>query len=94
MPYIRIVHLDTFDRVSYEAVSAALDLDHRHPLGLLMHAAGEVDGRWQIVNVWESQEYAEQFDQESLRPTMNRLIDDGFTRREITGYEVQHLVTP
>jgi len=94
MPYIRIVHNDALDRGSYEAVSRAIDIEHRHPLGLLLHAAGEVDGRWEVVNVWESREYAERFDRESLKPTMNSLTSDGFQSREITDFEVEHLVTP
>jgi hypothetical protein len=58
-----------------------------------MHAAGEVDGRWQIVNVWESEEYAEHFDRETLEPTI-RDLTGARPDREVTSYEVAHLITP
>jgi hypothetical protein len=93
MPYIRIVRSDRIDRGAYEAVKDAIDLEHHHPLGLMMHAAGEVDGHWQVVSVWEAQCYAERFDRESLEPVLKDLAG-GLEGRTITGYEVQHLITP
>jgi hypothetical protein len=94
VPIIRIIHSATVDRGTYEAVSSAIDLDHQHPEGLLMHAAGEVEGRWQIVNVWEAQEYADRFDREILEPTILKLTGEKHRGRKVTSYEVQHLVTP
>src|SRR5262245_37754472 len=38
----------------YERVAAAIG--DTPPPGLLLHAAGEVDGHWQAVSVWESKE--------------------------------------
>jgi hypothetical protein len=93
VPYIRISRSKTIDRETYRKVSSAIDLEHSHPLGLLMHAAGEVDGRWQIVNVWESEEWAARFDRECLEP-MVREITGGKLEREIVSYEVAHLITP
>jgi hypothetical protein len=94
VPIIRIVRSQTVDRQTYETVSTAIDLEHQHPLGLLMHAAGEVDGRWQIVNVWEAKEYADRFDQEVLEPAIRELTGEDHKGREIKTYEVEHLVTP
>jgi hypothetical protein len=39
-------------RELYEAVAAKLDIDHNHPLGLIMHGAVEVDGVMQVAQVW------------------------------------------
>ena len=36
----------------------------------MLHAAGEVDGSWQIVEVWYSQEYAQRFDLDRLVPAI------------------------
>jgi hypothetical protein len=94
MPFIRIVRSTAIDRPRYEAVSKAIDLDHQHPLGLMMHAAGEVDGGWQIINLWESEEYADQFDRDTLMPMFKKLTGEGLSDRQITGYEVKHLITP
>jgi hypothetical protein len=93
MPYIRIIQGDTIDRAAHRAVKDAIDLDRNHPLGLMLHAAGEVDGRWQIVSVWEAREYAEQFDRE-FGPTIERFIGAGFDQFQVTGYEVEYLLTP
>lgn len=59
-----------------------------------MHAAGESEGRWQIVNVWESKEYADRFDREILEPAILELTGAENRGREVTGYQVEHLVTP
>ena len=94
MPIIRIIESEVIDRSAYEAVRRAIDLDHQHPLGLLMHAAGEVDGHLQIVNVWEAQEYAETFDQEVLEPAFQEITGQPVSVRRVTTYTVGHLVTP
>jgi len=81
------------DRQAYEALVEKLDLDHKHPLGLLFHAAGEVEGAWQIVDVWYSAEYAERFERDTLEPALQELTgkaEAGGAKR----YELHHLVTP
>ena len=77
----------------YEAVSAALDFEHDHPLGLIMHGAAEADdGMIQIAQVWDSEEYARRFDEERLMPALEAV---GAPRdAEIRIFELHHLVTP
>ena len=36
--------------------------------GQLIHIAGPVEGGWQVVNVWESQEAGEKFFKEKVEP--------------------------
>jgi hypothetical protein len=38
------------------------------PEGLIFHSAGELDGRFQIFNVWEAREQSERFTREQIRP--------------------------
>jgi hypothetical protein len=38
--------------------------------GLVHHAAGEKDGRWIAVTVWESKEAAQRFREERLMPAV------------------------
>jgi hypothetical protein len=79
-------------REAYDAVAAIVDIDHKHPLGLIMHGATEVDGRMQIAEVWDSKEYARRFDEEHLWPAVEAA---GVSRTAtITIFELQHLVTP
>jgi hypothetical protein len=69
-----------------------LDIDRRHPLGLIMHGAGEVEGRMQVAQMWDSEEYARRFDEELLEPVLQAVgapLD-----AEITIFELEHLVTP
>jgi len=94
VPVIRIITSATVDEQMYEMLNTVIDIEHQHPEGMLMHAVGEVDGRWQIVNVWEANEYADQFDREILEPTVRGLTGEPLHGRQVTSYEVRHLVTP
>jgi hypothetical protein len=92
MAVICIIHPALADREAYESLISRIDLDHKHPAGLIMHSAGEIDGTWQVVNVWDSEEYADRFDREVLEPAMREIT--GGSRREVTTYRLHHLVTP
>ena len=78
---------------TYEAVSATLDFERNHPLGLIMHGAVEGDdGMIEIAQVWDSEEYARRFDEERLMPALEAVgapLD-----AEIRIFELHHLVTP
>ena len=54
----------------YDAVQAKLDLRGNPADGLLVHSSGELDGRFQIWNVWESPAHFERFRAERLQPAM------------------------
>lgn len=40
--------------------------------GQLVHFAGPVEGGWQVVNVWESQEAAEKWMNEKINPAREK----------------------
>jgi tellurite resistance-related uncharacterized protein len=52
----------------YQRVSAAIG--ETLPSGLILHAAGEVDGTWQAVSVWESRAAFEAFRDERVLPAV------------------------
>ena len=54
----------------YDAVQAEMDMEGRPVDGLIFHSAGELEGRFQVFNVWESAENYESFRTERLRPAM------------------------
>jgi len=58
----------------YDAVNAKAEVDSDPPAGLLMHCAGEVDGVFQIIDIWESAEHAQRFDSERLGPAINEVV--------------------
>lgn len=80
------------DRETYERLRVAIDIEHNHPLGLIMHGASEVDGAIQVAQIWYSAEHAASFDSDILAPALERL---GIGQEsEITAFELEHLVTP
>ena len=77
---------------TYDAINAEVDIEHRHPLGLIMHGASEVGGTVQIAQVWDSEEYAQRFDDETLKPALRAV--GAPLEAEITIFQLEHLVTP
>jgi hypothetical protein len=77
MAIVRIVRPPMLDRKTYDAVNAKIGVEENPPEGLIMHSAGEVDGMFQIVDVWESQEHAERFDKERLGPGITEVVGAG-----------------
>jgi hypothetical protein len=82
------------DAETYDAVNGQLDAVGRPPLGLITHAAGELDGQWQIVEVWESEEYAQRFDEERLGPAIEAVIGEPPATSPTVSYELHQLITP
>jgi hypothetical protein len=65
----------------YETMRGMLDIDHKHPLGLM-----------QVAQVWDSEEYAQRFDEELLAPILRAVgapLD-----AEVAIFELEDLVTP
>ena len=52
----------------YDAVTEKMGFANEPPEGLIFHSAGELDGRFQVFNVWESREHFDRFTRERLRP--------------------------
>jgi len=91
MTILRIINRG-MDRETYERVRAMLDIDRKHPLGLIMHGASEVDGTMQVAQIWDSEEYARRFDEDLLRPVVEALhISE---KPQIAVFELEHLITP
>jgi hypothetical protein len=70
MAVLRIVQPPMVTKEMYDAVNAHMGVDASPPEGLIMHSAGDLDGTWQIVDVWESEEHAQRFDAERLGPAV------------------------
>jgi hypothetical protein len=59
---------------TYDQVNERAGVDANPPDGLILHTAGEVDGQWQIVDVWESEQHAERFGRERLGPAIEAVM--------------------
>jgi hypothetical protein len=70
MAILRIVQPPMVTQEVYDAVNAHMSVHAMPPEGLIMHSAGELNGTWQIVDVWESEEHAQRFDAERLGPAI------------------------
>ena len=81
----------------YESVTQALGVDSDPPDGLIVHAAGEVDGKWRSVDVWESEADYNRFREARLMPAVIQAMGEeavaaGPPPQE--SFEVKHLVNP
>jgi hypothetical protein len=54
----------------YDAIQAELNVESEPVEGLIFHSAGELEGRFQVFNVWEAREHFDRFTDERLRPAM------------------------
>ena len=91
MTILRIINRGV-DWETYHAINAEVDIEHWHPLGLIMHGASEVGGTVQIAQVRDSEEYAERFDEETLKPALSAV--GAPLEAEVTSFQLEHLVTP
>ncbi len=96
MAIIRILQPQLIDRDTYDKVNEQMDVDATPPEGLLVHSAGDVDGVWQIVDLWESEEHARRFDQERLAPAIAALTGapPPSGHPPTTVYELHNVVIP
>lgn len=81
----------------YERVSEAVGVDTNPPAGLIVHAAGEVDGKWQSVDVWESQADYDRFREERLMPAVIKTMGEAAATSgppPQESFEVKHIVNP
>jgi hypothetical protein len=57
----------------YDGVSAEMGLQDDPPEGLIFHWAGDMDGKWTVMNVWESREAYDRFREERLFPAIQKV---------------------
>ncbi len=60
----------------YDAVRAKMGIDNDPPEGMIFHSAGELEGRFQVFNVWETPENFERFRTDRLRPAQVEVIGE------------------
>ena len=69
----------------YDAVQAQMDIESKPVEGLIFHSAGELEGRFQVFNVWESRENFDRFETDRLRPAMVAAMGEETGRRAARG---------
>jgi len=97
MAWIQIQKAQEATWADYERISEALDVDEHPPEGLILHAAGEEDGHWRSVDVWESEAAFERFRNERLMPAVVEIMGDAAVAAgppPTESFEAKHLVKP
>jgi hypothetical protein len=81
----------------YDGVTAAMDIAYEPPEGLIFHWAGEVDGKWTVMDVWEAREAYDRFREERQFPAIREVsgMDPASgPQPTITEFEVHNYVKP
>jgi hypothetical protein len=74
---------ETYDQMSDQFTPVALSY------GMLLHAAGQVEGGWQMIEIWPSREALDRFLQEVVEPAMRQM---GAPLPELTIAEAHNVV--
>jgi hypothetical protein len=81
----------------YDAVTAKLDIRGNPPDGLIAHSAGELDGRFQVFNIWESREHADRFTRERLQPARVEVMGEeraAAAQADVVEVQIHNYVIP
>jgi hypothetical protein len=82
----------------YDAVTEKLGLSEEAPEGLIFHSAGELEGRFQVFNVWETRENFERFTADRLRPAQVAVMGEeqvaALPDAEIAYVEIHNYLVP
>ena len=81
----------------YDAVTARLNAHADPPDGLIVHTAGfDGEGRFRIIDVWESREHHERFMADRLGPLIEEIIlpAGGPPPQQEALYELHDMVRP
>ena len=70
MAVIVYVQVSGFTAAQYDAVRSEVHPGGHIPPGNMFHAAGDADGTWSVVDLWESAEAFEGFMQSAIGPAM------------------------
>jgi hypothetical protein len=65
---------DGFTKQVYEELRKEVDWEHKHPNGVIFHAAGLDDsGNIRIADVWESEQDLNNFINSRIKPVMEKI---------------------
>ena len=86
-----LMNFEGGDNDAYDRVIQKMGLsDGTPPDGAHYHVAGEVDGGYRVVDVWESAERFQQFAEEQIGPFSQ---EEGFPPPEVSIWEVHNTMS-
>ena len=78
----------------YDAISSQLRADQTPPEGLILHAAGPIDGGWGLIEFWDSRDAYDRFVGSRLGPAAQALGDRTFTAPpDIKEFPVHNIIS-
>jgi hypothetical protein len=95
MMWVQIQHAAEATWDDHQKVAALVGSEK--PEGLILRAAGEVDGRWKAVSIWESREAFERFAEERIRPAVREALGESTAAAgppPTEWFEAKHVVGP
>ena len=57
----------------YDGVNAEMGIDQNPPEGFIFEWAGEIDGKWTVMSLWESRDQYDRFREERLLPAVKKV---------------------
>lgn len=91
--WVQIQHAQQHSWADHEKLGAVIGGDK--PEGLIIRAAGEVDGRWKAVSIWESQEAFDRFLAERVLPAAREVFGEATVEAgppPTEWFEVKHVM--
>ena len=77
----------------YDSVSEKVAPGETLPDGCQVHIAGPVEGGWQVITVWDSEDKFHQFRNEKLIPALNEVAGEGSVAPNVEVNTVYRLLT-
>ncbi|MBX5468561.1 MAG: hypothetical protein IRZ21_01525 [Thermoleophilaceae bacterium] len=81
----------------YDRVQAEMNVASDPPEGLVFHWAGQVDGKWTVMDVWGSRDAYDRFREERLFPairTLSGMDPAGGPQPTIAEFAVHNYIKP
>ena len=91
MAFVRLFDNPEGTQEQYDAARQAINIDESNmPDGSVLHVAGpSPTGGWRVVEVWESEDAAQKFDEEVLLPVLQRV---GVERPDPQAWQAHNVV--
>lgn len=82
----------------YDAVTEKVDPAGDPPEGMILHCAGELDGQFQVFDIWETREHHDSFQNGRLKDAMIAVMGEetysGLPEAERVQTEIHNYVIP
>jgi hypothetical protein len=91
MPTVMLMEWSGVTQDQYNQVMKNLDLDAKPPAGAILHVAGFTPGTLRVLDIWDSQQSFERFQQDRLAPAVQGVGMPGPPKVQF--YPLQNLYT-